>query len=253
MWRPGDQVMGIVSGGAYAERVAVHERQLLAVPSALGLSDAAAIPEVFLTAWDALVVQGGLTSGRWALVHAGASGVGNGGDPGRQGHRRARRRHLLDGQGGGLPGARRRRRHRLHAARTSSRRSAPSPAGQGPDVILDVIGGDYVERNLQAIAVKGRIVQVGMMTGAATSVDVGPPAAQAGQPDRHRAAGPPDRGEDRAHSPLRGRGAAALRHRRPAPRDRLPLPAGSQIAEAAHRYMESNANVGKIVIDVDAV
>ena len=76
MWQPGDAVMGIVSGGAYAERVAVHERQLMAVPTAVPLADAAAIPEVFLTAWDALVVQGGLTSGRWALVHAGASGVG---------------------------------------------------------------------------------------------------------------------------------------------------------------------------------
>ena len=76
MWQPGDAVMGIVSGGAYAERVATHERQLMAVPSSVPLADAAAIPEVFLTAWDALVVQGGLTSGRWALVHAGASGVG---------------------------------------------------------------------------------------------------------------------------------------------------------------------------------
>ena len=68
--------MAIDAGGAYAERIAVHERQLMRVPAAVGLDDAAAIPEVFLTAWDALVVQGGLTSGRWALVHAGASGVG---------------------------------------------------------------------------------------------------------------------------------------------------------------------------------
>src|SRR5262245_58480926 len=76
MWQPGDEVMGIVSGGAYAERVAVHERQLMAVPATVVVGDAAAIPEVFLTAWDALVVQGGLTCSRWALVHAGASGVG---------------------------------------------------------------------------------------------------------------------------------------------------------------------------------
>src|SRR4029077_1906455 len=62
--------------GGYAERVAVHERQLIPVPASVPLADAAAIPEVFLTAWDALVVQGGFTSGRTALVHAGASGVG---------------------------------------------------------------------------------------------------------------------------------------------------------------------------------
>ncbi len=75
-WAVGDEVMGIVGGGAYAERLVTHERQCVAVPRAVGVDDAAAIPEVFLTAWDALVLQGGLTSGRWALVHAGASGVG---------------------------------------------------------------------------------------------------------------------------------------------------------------------------------
>ena len=68
--------MGIVSGGAYAEQLVVHERQAMRIPRGVSLADAAAIPEVFITAWDALVVQGGLTSGRWALVHAGASGVG---------------------------------------------------------------------------------------------------------------------------------------------------------------------------------
>ena len=76
MWKPGDRVMGIEAGGAYAERIATHERQLLAVPQPSASPTRAAIPEVFLTAWDALVLQGGLTSGRWALVHAGASGVG---------------------------------------------------------------------------------------------------------------------------------------------------------------------------------
>jgi len=75
-WRIGDRVMGIETGSSCAERVVTHQRQLLRVPDSLTLGAAAAIPEVFLTAWDALVVQGGLTSGRRALVHAGASGVG---------------------------------------------------------------------------------------------------------------------------------------------------------------------------------
>jgi len=75
-WSVGDEVMALVAGGGYASRIAVHERQAMPVPASVGLPDAAGIPEVWLTAWDALVVQGGLTSGRWALVHAGASGVG---------------------------------------------------------------------------------------------------------------------------------------------------------------------------------
>ena len=75
-WSPGDRVMGIEAGACYAELLVTHERQAIPVPESISLADAAAFPEVFLTAWDALVVQGGLTSGRWALVHAGASGVG---------------------------------------------------------------------------------------------------------------------------------------------------------------------------------
>src|SRR4029077_20705196 len=85
MWKPGDEVMGIEAGGGYAELIATHERQLMRVPTVVGVADGAAIPEVFLTAWDALVVQGGLTSGRWALVHAGASGGGTGASPHGQG------------------------------------------------------------------------------------------------------------------------------------------------------------------------
>src|SRR5262249_45592434 len=75
-WSVGDAVMGIVGGGGYAERLTVHERQVMAVPPVVPVRDGAAIPEGFLTAWAALVRQGGLPSGRWALVHAGGSGVG---------------------------------------------------------------------------------------------------------------------------------------------------------------------------------
>ena len=78
-WQVGDRVMGIEAGGCYAEQVVTHSRQALPVPASVEMSDAAAIAEVFLTAWDALVVQGGLTSGRWGLIHAGASGVGTAG------------------------------------------------------------------------------------------------------------------------------------------------------------------------------
>ena len=78
-WSVGDVVMGIEAGGCYAEQIVTHHRLALPVPHGLELADAAAVPEVFITAWDALVVQGGLTSGRWALIHAGASGVGTAG------------------------------------------------------------------------------------------------------------------------------------------------------------------------------
>jgi NADPH:quinone reductase-like Zn-dependent oxidoreductase len=75
-WRPGDRVMGIVGGGAYAEAVVVHEREALPIPSNLDFDAAAAIPEAFLTAHDALFTLLGLTSGEDLLVHAIGSGVG---------------------------------------------------------------------------------------------------------------------------------------------------------------------------------
>ena len=120
--------------------------------------------------------------------------------------------------------------------------------GQGPDVILDVIGGDYVDRNLQAVAVKGRIVQVGLMAGGATSVNIG-----ALLPKRVSLIGTVLRAR-----PIEEKIALTRRFAaevlplfdggglRPVIDSRYPL---DQIAEA-HRHMESNANVGKILVDV---
>jgi putative PIG3 family NAD(P)H quinone oxidoreductase len=171
MWRTGDRVMGIEAGGAYAERIATHERQLLAVPDGIDLVDAAAIPEVFLTAWDALVVQGGLTSGRWALVHAGASGVGTAAI---QICRAMGARIAVTCSAGKAEACR-----GLGADVVLERSphdwlaDALAARPDGYDVVLDVIGGDEVNRNLRAVATKGTIVQVGLMGGGATQVEVG--------------------------------------------------------------------------------
>ena len=247
MWQPGDPVMGIVVGGGYAERVAVHERQLLAVPEAVGLADAAAIPEVFLTAWDALVVQGGLTSGRWALVHAGASGVGTAGI------------QLAKAIGARIAVT-------CSTAKVEACRSLGADAaidytqadfveevraatgGQGADVILDVIGGDYIDRNLQAVAVKGRIVQVGLMGGGQATVNFG-----LLMPKRASFVGTVLRARPIEEKiALTRRFAAEVLpmfddgRLRPVIDCRYPL---EKIADA-HAYMERNANVGKILIDV---
>lgn len=164
--------MGIVGGGAYAERIAVHERQLMAVPDSVTLADAAAIPEVWITAFDALVVQGGLTSGRTALVHAGASGVGTAAI---QIARAIGARIIVTASAGKVD-----RCLALGADRVVDYGSEDFVAatreltdGAGADVILDVVGGDYVDRNLDAVALRGRIVQVGTMAGGDTQVNVG--------------------------------------------------------------------------------
>src|SRR5512138_200783 len=75
-FRPGDRVMGVVAGGAFAERLVAHEREVISVPQGMEFRDAAALPEALMTAYDALVLQGELRSGEVALIHAVASGVG---------------------------------------------------------------------------------------------------------------------------------------------------------------------------------
>jgi putative PIG3 family NAD(P)H quinone oxidoreductase len=245
----GDEVMAIVGGGAYAERIAVHERQLVDVPDGVALADAAAIPEAFITAFDALVVQGGLTSGRTALVHAGASGVGTAAIQ----IAKAIGAFVVVTASAGKGDACRdlgadavvdyHREDFVDAAKAATE-------GVGVDVVLDVIGGDYVDRNIDSVRVGGRIIQVGVMGGGKASVDVGKLL-----PKRASITGtvlrPRPLEEKVAITrrfaaelvPLFATGAL-----RPVIDSRFPI---GSIAEA-HERMESNANVGKIVIDVQS-
>jgi len=245
-WREGDAVMGILGGGGHAERVAVHERQLLPVPPALPLGDAGAVPEVFLTAWDALVVQGGLTAGRVALVHAGASGVGTAAI---QVAKALRATVVVTASAPKLDACRALGADAAVDHATEDFVEATRSLG-GADVVLDVIGGDYVARNLDALRVGGRIVQVGVMGGGSATFPLG-----ALLPKRASIIGTVLRGR-----PLEEKVALTQRFERevlplladgtmrPVVDSRYPL---GDIA-AAHERMASNANVGKIVLDVRA-
>jgi putative PIG3 family NAD(P)H quinone oxidoreductase len=161
-WQPGDGVMAVTGVGGFAERTVAHERMLMAVPGTVDLGDAAAIPEAWITAWDALVAQGGLTSGRVALVHAGGSGVGTAAI---QIACAIGARVVVTCSAGKVDrclalGADRAVDYRsddfVEACRQATR-------GRGVDVVLDVVGGEYTERNLDALALQGRLVQVGTM------------------------------------------------------------------------------------------
>jgi len=244
MWRPGDRVMGIEAGGAYAERIATHERQLLAVPEGVDLVAAAAIPEVFLTAWDALVLQGGLTSGRWALVHAGGSGVGTASIQIAKaiGARIAVTCSAGKAQACRDLGADLVLERSPHDWLTDARAAVP----QGFDTVLDVIGGEEVDRNLQAVATRGTIVQVGLMGGGTTPVNVGlllgKRATWVGTTLRTRPIEEKVAVTRRFAAevlPLFDAGAL-----RPVIDSLFPF---EQIADA-HRLMERNANTGKILV-----
>ncbi|CAN5843372.1 NAD(P)H-quinone oxidoreductase [soil metagenome] len=246
-WAVGDEVMAIVSGGAYAERIAVPERQLMGVPAGIAVADAAAIPEVGITSHDALVVQGGLTAGGWALVHAGASGVGS------------MAVQIVKAMGA-----------RVVATTSAGKVNAVkglgadvvvdygsddfveavkgATGGRGVDVVLDVVGGDYLARNLKALRVGGTIVQVGVMGGGKATLDLG-----ALLPRRARLVGtvlrsrPVEQKIDAtrrfADAILPAVEAGAVK---PVIDRRFSL---TDIADA-HRYLETNANVGKVLIDL---
>lgn len=245
-WRVGDEVMGIESGGCYAEYVVTPHRQALRVPAGVPLADAAAIPEVFLTAWDALVVQGGLTSGRWALVHAGASGVGTAAI---QIAKAIGARIAVTCSAGKADACR-----RLGADLVLERSPADwatalkAALPDGVDTVLDVVGGDEADRNLSVVRTEGTIVQVGLMGGGRTPVNLGlllvKRAHWIGTTLRSR---PPEqkiaicRRFAAEVLPLFTSGAL-----RPVIDSRLALTA---IVDA-HRLVESNATVGKVLIDI---
>jgi putative PIG3 family NAD(P)H quinone oxidoreductase len=246
-WKVGDKVMGIVSGGAYAEELALHERQAMAVPAGMSLHDAAAIPEVFITAWDALVVQGGLTSGRWAMVHAGASGVGTAAI---QICKAIGARIIVTCSSGKVQSCKELGADVVvdYGSQDFVEEVQKATNGTGVDVVLDVIGGDYVERNIASLAVKGHIIQVGVMAGKPMPFNVGlllgKRASITGTVLRAR--------------PLDEKIAITQRFAS----EMLPLfdtgalkpviDSSYSIADVAkgHEFMATNGNVGKIVIDI---
>lgn len=246
-WNIGDKVMGVVSGGAYAEELVIHERQAIAVPSNVSVNDAAAIPEVFITAWDALVLQGGLTSGRWCMVHAGASGVGTASI---QIAKAIGARIIVTCSAGKVQACKNLGADVVvdYGSQDFVEEVAKATNNVGVDVILDVIGGEYVDRNIASLAVKGRIIQVGVMAGKPLPFNVGSLLAK-----RASITGTVLRAR-----PLEEKVAISQRFAA----ELLPLfetgalkpiidsrYAFANIAEA-HEFMASNGNVGKIIIDI---
>jgi len=245
---PGDRVMGIVGGGGYAEYVVVHARTLARIPEGTSFADAAAIPEAFLTAWDAIVAQGRLSSGETVLVHAAGSGVGTaalqiakaiGARPigtMRTPQKLGRARELGLSDGIVVEGAK-------FADEVLAR-----TGGRGVDVVLELVGGAYVAQDLLCLAHRGRIVVVGTMGGGKVELDLSLLMRKRAEV----------RGTMLRSRPLEEKilaGQALQRHLVPLFESAALRPVVDRVlplarAADAHRLMQNNDAFGKLVLDV---
>jgi putative PIG3 family NAD(P)H quinone oxidoreductase len=250
LWKEGDRVFGIVGGGGNAQYIVTHERTLAAIPSNLSWTDAAAIPEAFITAHDALVTQAAVQLSEHVLIHAVGSGVGLAA-------------LQLARAAGAIPVGDARTGDKIERARALGLaegivvRDDPSviakeaqrwTGGAGVEIVLDLVGGTYFAASIAAAAPKGRVILIGTMAGREASVLLGSILGKRltirgtvlrARPLEEKIAA--TRVFAAQVVPLLARGVVVPTVDRVFPLD--------EIAEA-HRYLESNATFGKVVIDV---
>jgi putative PIG3 family NAD(P)H quinone oxidoreductase len=171
-WQIGDRVFGLVGGGAYAEELVTHQRLVARIPEELSFVDAAAVPEAFITAYDALSSQAELSMGETVLIHAAGSGVGTAAVQ-------------LARACGARPIGTSRTPEKLERARELGLDEAivvtegsfaddvmKLTYGLGVDVVLELVGGDYLRQDLACTARRGRIVLVGLLAGRVAELDL---------------------------------------------------------------------------------
>jgi NADPH2:quinone reductase len=171
-WTEGAEVCALVAGGGYAEYCAVPAEQCLRIPEGLAIHEAAALPETFFTVWTNLFERGGLREGEAALIHGGTSGIGTTAIQ----LARAFGATVIATAGSDEKCEACRR---LGASRAINYRKEDFVAAvrevtkeAGVDVILDIIGGDYLPRNLECLRMNGRLVQIGLLGGARATLNL---------------------------------------------------------------------------------
>ncbi|ACE83248.1 NAD(P)H-quinone oxidoreductase [Cellvibrio japonicus] len=247
-WRLGDRVCALVNGGGYATHVAVPEAQCLPVPQGLDWVQAAALPETLFTVWHNLIQRAHLQAGERLLVHGGASGIGT---------MAIQLAKALGADVFATAGS-------VEKCAACAQLGAQAinyriqdfvgevkalTAGQGVDVILDMVGGDYVQRNFSAAAKDGRIVNIAFLQGSRVTLDLMPFMLK-----RLTFTG----------STLRAQSAAAKAQiARELEAQVWPLLAAGKIRPMidsvyplarvadAHRRMEANQHIGKLVLDMN--
>jgi putative PIG3 family NAD(P)H quinone oxidoreductase len=247
-WRVGERVTALTPGGGYAEYCTVHESNALPIPHGFTFTEAAAIPETFFTVWNNVFQRGALKPGQSLLVHGGSSGIGTTAIQ----LAKAFGSFVIATAGStekcfacGRLGADRCVNYRDEDFVTAVK---DATGGKGADVILDMVGGDYISRNYEAAAVDGRIIQIGFLQGNKATADFAKLMVKrlthTGSTLRPRTI------------EFKGRVASELqRHVWPLLAARKIAPVMDMIfplkeAWRAHERMEHGEHIGKIVLDV---
>ena len=247
-WRISDRVCALVSGGGYAEYCAAPAPQCLPIPAGVDLVHAAAIPETFFTVWTNVFERGRLAAGESILIHGGSSGIGT--TAIQLAHALGARVITTAGSDEKCAAC-----ASLGADVAINYRTADfvaavkeATSGRGVDVVLDMVGGDYLQRNIECLAMDGRLVQIGQLGGAKSEINTGLILQRrlwlTGSTLRARSVAEKGAIASAVHKsvwPLLEAGTV-----------RVPVHATFPLAQAAeaHRVMESSAHIGKLVLTV---
>ena len=244
-WREGDSVCALVAGGGYAEYCVAPEPQALPLPRGFRPREAAAIPETFFTVWTNLFERGKLTEGETVLIHGGSSGIGTTAIQ----LARAFGATVFATAGSDAKCA---ACERL-GARAINYRTADfvqvlreATGGHGVDVILDIVGGDYLQRNIECLAMHGRLIQIGLLGSSRAEINLRPLMQKrltiSGSTLRTRSV--EEKGAIARELEAKVWPLLASTHVGPIIDRSLPL---TEAAEA-HRLLEAGAVIGKIVL-----
>lgn len=245
-WQPGDRVMGLVGGGSYAEYLVTHQDEAVAIPHNLGFADAAAVPEAFITAHDALITQMRLAAGETLLVHAVGSGVGTAALQ----LAKAMDCRVLGTQRSAWK-LERAAALGLHAGFDTTSHDfvagvLDATGGDGVHGVLDLVGGPFLDGDVRVLRQRGRILLVGLVAGGSCELDLrrvlqkratitGTVLRSRGHEEKVAVA----RAFERDVVPLLASGSV-----RPVVDQVLPL----DEAASAHALLEENRNFGKVVL-----
>lgn len=248
-WKVGDAVCALVTGGGYAEFCPAPAAQCLPVPRGLDMARAAAIPETFFTVWSNVFDRARLAAGEGFLVHGGSSGIGT--TAIQLAHQFGAKVFATAGGPEKCAAC-----EKLGADRAINYRTEDfvevvkeMTGGKGVDVILDMVGGDYVARNLKALAVEGRLVQIAFLRGSKVELNLMPLMLKRQTLTGSTLRARPVADKAAIARSLKEKVWPLIEEGKVAPVLHATFPLRE--AAEAHRLMESSAHIGKIVLTAD--